>query len=122
MCTIKIPGAAVPGAAVSDVPPQLVMVQGDDPQDPPLPIVDVADLTLDEGATSTDVESGGSNDPPPMFPTSPVDFGVIESWSADFRLAVKDLSLAHAPCPDGQRSQSPYIRENSHPSRNSCLC
>ena len=89
----------MPGAAVADVPPQLVMVvQGDDPQEPPLPLIDLDALTsgsesseiaFGEDDTSTNVDSGDSNNPSPMFSTSPSDAEIIESWSADFHLAVE---------------------------------
>ena len=98
----------MPGAAVADVPPQLVMVvQGDDPQEPPLPLIDLDALTsgsesseiaFGEDDTSTNVDSGDSNNPSPMFSTNLSDDAeIIESWSTDFHLALEGLSLVQRP-------------------------
>ena len=40
---------------------------------------------------------GDSNNPSPMFSTSPSDVDIIGSWSADFHLAVEVLSLVQSP-------------------------
>ena len=55
MCHIR--KIKMPGAAVADVPPQLVMVvQGDDPQEPPLPLIDLDALT--SGSESSEIAFG----------------------------------------------------------------
>ena len=105
MCHIR--KIKMPGAAVSDVPPQLVMViQGGDTQESPLPLIDLDALTSDsesseiafgEDDTSTK-DSDDSHNPSPMFPTSPSDdVEIIESWSADLHLEVEGLSLVQPP-------------------------